>query len=175
MKTDFSLKWKIGYYQEMDLSFLKNRWNVINMEKGIVILENKQVTNSAYFVKDLDPSNDQLDFSGLDVRQSSSDLINITYVKKDFGWIVLPMHLHPGWKAYIDDLQVRYDTYLGILPAIPVSGANHVLFKFEPEYFRTGLIISLIGVLIFMVFSGFCWKNRMKIFLSQLKRLKNPT
>lgn len=158
-RTDFSLDWQIAYYEKVDSNVFGDKWNFIDLEKNIAVLENKHVTNSAYFVKDLDPSNDQIDFSGLDVRRPSSDKIDITYSKEDPGWIVLPMRLHPGWKAYIDDRDVRYDTYLGILPAIPMSGAGHVLFRYEPESFSRGLMISLIGALIFLVFSGFCFRK----------------
>jgi len=159
VRTDYSLTWKIGYIEKIDSSAYEKKWNIIDLENEIVIFENKQVTNSAYFVKNLDPSNERLDFSGLDVTQTSVDRIDIHNSQPDAGWIVLPMHLHPGWKAYVDTRQVRYDKYLGILPAIPVSGASHVLFKFEPEFFSRGLMISLSGAIIFLVFSGFCFRK----------------
>ena len=158
-RTDYSLKWRIGYYQKMDLSFLKNKWNVINLEKDIVILENKQVTNSAYFVRNLNASDDQMDFSGLDVTQTSSDLIKINYSKGEAGWLVLPMHLNSGWKAYVNGRQVQYAAYLDMLPAIPVQAKGDVTFKYEPESFRRGVMVSLAGVIVFLVLSGLCFRK----------------
>jgi len=69
------------------------------------------------------------------------------------------MHLHEGWKAYVDNQEVRYDTYIDILPAIPVKGASLLKFKYQPESFRRGLTISLVGLFIFIVFSGICLRN----------------
>lgn len=159
VKTDYSLTWKIGYIEKMEPSALEKKWNILDLENEIVIFENKQVTNSAYFVKDLDPSNERLDFSGLDVKQTSVDRIDIYNSHTEAGWIVLPMHLHPGWKAFIDDRQIKYDTYLDILPAIPVQGAGQVLFEYELEAFRRGLKVSLAGLFVFLVFSGLCLRK----------------
>ena len=156
-KTDRSLIWKIGYFEDMPRVLKK--WNIFSVENDIVIYENRQVTNSAYFIKDLDASNDRIDFTGLDIRQVSVDRIDIDYSKGDSGWIVLPMHSHPGWKAYINDRQVTYDTYLDILPAIPVTGPGHITFKYQPGSFRNGLMVSLTGIAIFLVFSGLCLRK----------------
>ncbi|MGC2062018.1 MAG: hypothetical protein WA610_03505 [Thermodesulfovibrionales bacterium] len=156
-KTDRSLIWKIGYF--VDMALVSKKWNMIALENNIVIYENRQVTNSAYFVKDLDPSNERLDFSGLDVKQISVDRIDIDNSQRDAGWIVLPMRLHSGWKAYINDRQVKYNAYLDMLPAIPVVGPAHLTFKYESETFRRGLMVSLAGVFIFLVFSGFCLRK----------------
>jgi hypothetical protein len=153
-KTDLSLIWKIGYFEDMDL--VAKNWKMITLENDNVIYENRHVTNSAYFVKDLDASGDGADFSDLDVKRISVDRIEIDNTHRDAGWIVLPMSLHPGWKAYIDDRQVKYDTYLGILPAIPVNGPSHVTFEYEPKSFHSGLKVSLAGLFVFLVFSGFC-------------------
>jgi hypothetical protein len=157
-KTDTSLKITMGVYEKGDLSIFAKKWNVLHLEKDVVIFENKQVTNSAYFIKDLDAAHDQIDFTGLDVKQPSAELINVIYTKADAGWIVLPMHLHAGWKAYVNNRQVMYDNYLSILPAIPVSGASQVTFRYEPHSFKTGAILSLAGFIIFALFTLFCVK-----------------
>ncbi|MCL5022522.1 MAG: YfhO family protein [Nitrospirae bacterium] len=158
-RTDYSLTWKIGYYQEMDLSLLKKKWNVMNLEKDIVLFENRQVTDSAYFVKTLDASNEQTDFSGIKVVQQSPDFIKIDYAKGEAGWIVLPMHLHSGWKAYAGKRKVGYDAYMGMLPAIPVSGPVQLTFRYQPASFRKGLIVSSVGLLMFLAFSGLCLRK----------------
>jgi hypothetical protein len=158
VQTDFSLKFQIGYYDKIDLSSL-GRWNIIDLEKDIFILENRQVKNSAYFVKDLDASHDQIDFSGLDVSRPAADLIKIDYSGNSAGWIILPMHLHSGWKAFVDGRQVNYNTYLDMLPAIPVQGAGHVIFEYHSESFRTGTTMSIAGIFIFLLFSGLCFRK----------------
>lgn len=152
VKTDFSLKWEIRYYKQNDLSPFFKKWNVTDRESNIYIFENKNVTGGAYFVKNVDGTDDAVDYSGLDVEQPSSDLIKIRYSKEEAGWVVLPMHFDPGWKAYVDNSPVRPDRYIGILPAIPVKGRAEVLFKYEAESFRRGLAVSLIGCAFFAIF-----------------------
>ncbi|MFZ2197986.1 MAG: hypothetical protein WAV13_09660 [Thermodesulfovibrionales bacterium] len=163
VKTDYSLTWKIGYIEKMEPSPLKRKWNILDLENEIVIFENKQVTNSAYFVRDLNPSNEQLDFSGLAVKQVSVDRIDIYNSQTEAGWIVLPMRLHNGWNAYVNDRQVKYDTYLDMLPAIPVQGTSHIKFEYKPKSFQSGLKVSLAGVFVFLAFSGFCLRRAKKI------------
>ena len=149
-----------AYLNTNNEAIAQKKWNVIDLEKDILVLENKQVTNGAYFVKSLDASGDQIDFSGLDITQSSAGLINIIYSKADAGWIVLPMHLDSGWKAYIGEQRVKYDAYLGMLPAIPVSGASRVTFRYEPRSFRDGAALSAIGTILFVIFFVVCVRYR---------------
>ena len=158
--TDYSLKWRIGYYQRLDPSELNGRGNMFNLEKDILIFENKRVTNSAYFVKSLDAPDGQIDFSGLDITDASSDFLKINYLKGEAGWIVLPMHLNSDWKAYVNGQQVQYASYINILPAIPVQGKCDVTFKYEPSSFRRGVMLSLAGFIIFAIFSWGCFKKR---------------
>ncbi len=159
-RADFSLKWGIGYYGRTDLSALDKKWNVIDLEKEVMILENRDVTKGAYFIKSIDTSsNSSPDYSGLDVRQTSADRIDIDCAEKCKGWVVLPMHLDPGWKAYVDGRQVKYDTYLDMLPAIPVEGRSNIVFKYQSASFRKGLTVSMAGVFIFIVFLGYCYRR----------------
>jgi hypothetical protein len=158
VQTDFSLKFQIGYYDKMDI-LSSERWNIIDLEKDIFILENRRVNNSAYFVEDLDASHNRIDFSGLDVSRPAADLIKIDYSGNSAGWIVLPMHLNSGWKAFVDGRQVNYNTYLDMLPAIPVQGAGHVSFEYHSESSRTGATMSMAGIFIFLLFSGLCFRK----------------
>ncbi len=158
-KTDLSLEWQMAYFERVDSNVFGSKWDFISLEKNIAVLENKNVTNSAYFMKDLDESNDRLDFTGLDVRQASSEEIDIAYSGQTSGWVVLPMRLNPGWRAYIDNRQVDYDTYLGIMPAIPVNGPAKIVFSYRSAPFKNGLTVSLAGFCGLLVFSVVCFKK----------------
>jgi hypothetical protein len=159
IESGTSLLLRIAAYEKMNLAMFERKWNVLDLESDIVVFENKKVTNSAYFVDDLNAANERLDFSGLEITQPSSDLITINYTKGQKGWIVLPMHLHSGWKAYVDEQQVDYDTYLGIMPAIPVHEAGQVVFKYQPGSFRRGVIVSVTGFFIFLILSAVCFQS----------------
>jgi len=159
-RSGTSMKLRIATYDRINLAMFERKWNILDLESDIVVFENKDVTNGAYFIDNLDAANDILDFSGIDIEQPSSDLIRISYTKSNAGWIVLPMHLHSGWKAYVDDEPVQYDRFLDMMPAIPVNGgAGLVVFKYQPESFRKGLLASLTGFFIFLIFSGICFRR----------------
>jgi hypothetical protein len=160
VKSDISLRFGLAAAERsVDLTLFKRKWNILDLEPDILVFENKHVTTGAYFLKSLNASNDQVNYSNVDVKWLRTDQLVIKYVGLAPGWIVLPMHLHEGWKAYIDDRQVNYDTYLGILPAIPVSGASHVVFRFQPESWRWGIVVGSIGVLMFLLLSFYCLRN----------------
>jgi hypothetical protein len=56
-----------------------------------------------------------------------------------------------GWKASVDGRQVDYDAYLGMLPA---SCAGQVrIFRYEPQPFKTGAVLSATGAILFVLFS----------------------
>jgi hypothetical protein len=131
MKTEISLQWRMVEYVKKEMGKSSDRWNVIDLEPDI-------------------------DYSRISILQPSSDAIEIRYSGEAPGWIVLPMHLHHGWKAYIGNRQIRYDNYLGILPAIPVPGASQVMFRYEPRSFKIGVLVSSIGILLFIVFGVKC-------------------
>ena len=157
-RSEYSLKWRIVEFRKKDPAIYSYRWKPIDLEPDILILENTRVTGGAYFVEDLDAANRQIDFSRLALRQPSSGAVEIDYSGGDAGWIVLPMHLHRGWKAYVQDRQVPHDAYLGILPAIPVQGVCTVRFRFEPDSVKTGAFLSAAGVLLFALFGA--WTTR---------------
>jgi hypothetical protein len=145
-----SLDMRIEAYLNKDnQAMARKKWNVIDLEKDILVLENKDVTNSGYFVKDLSDPDAPVDFSGLQVRQVSPTMITIHCSKTGLGWVVLPMHLDPGWKASVNGRRVSYDAYLGMLPAIPVSGACNISFNYEPGFLKREAALSGGGVLLF--------------------------
>jgi len=134
-----------------------DRWNVLDLEREILVLENRNVTGGVYFIGSLDPSaTEPAKFTGLYSDMPASGSINIDYSGKEAGWVVLPMHMHPGWKAYIGGRPAQYDAYMGILPAVPVQGACNIAFRYEPAYFRWGVPLSITGLVVFCLFCLWC-------------------
>jgi len=173
LKYERSIQFKMVLREDRDLSFLAGKWNIIELEKNVVVLENKQVTGGAYFAGRIDASGDPIDFSGLDVRQPSSGLVTISYSNGNAGWIVLPMHLHNGWKAYVGNRPTEYSAYMGILPAIPVAGPCEIVFRYEPESVRGGAVLSLAGIAVYSIFIIICRRkgNRRMLTGSYKKEL----
>jgi len=156
--TGTSLYMKIVLQEPTDTSRFSGKWRLLELEKDIYLLENKNVSGSAYFVPTLDASNKRLDYSGIRVASRSPVHLRIENAREEQGWIVLPMHLDRGWKARVDGRIAAYDAYLGILPAIPVRGAGTIVLTYEPSPFRYGLVLSMAGIVLFIYFTRFCLK-----------------
>jgi hypothetical protein len=55
---------------------------------------------------------------------------------------------YPGWRVYVDGNAARMVTVNYLFRGVLLSAGNHqVEFKYEPESFRLGLVITLLGVL----------------------------
>jgi len=85
--------------------------------------------------------------------------INITVSTKTNSLLVLSEVYYPaGWNAYVDGEKTKiYKTDYVIRSVFLTPGEHKVEFKFEPEMFRIGLIVSLIsfGLLISAIVGGF--------------------
>jgi len=159
-RSEVSLLMRMGVFEKATMNVSDIKWKMIDVEKNIMILENRDVTNSAYFIRNLADPKEQPDFKGIEVSQPEAGLIEIDSAVAEAGWIVLPMRRHAGWKAEKNGQRFPYDSYLEILPAIPVKGAGRVTFRYQPDSFLWGMALSAVGVLIFAICSLLCLRNR---------------
>jgi len=67
------------------------------------------------------------------------------------GFVFLSDNYYPGWKAYIDGKETKIYRADYSFRAVQISAGNHVIrFVYDPPLFRTGLLISTIGVVVFI-------------------------
>ena len=71
------------------------------------------------------------------------------------GLLIVSDLFYPGWKATVDGRAVEILRANYLLRAVPVAAGKHVVeMRYEPESFRIGLILSVLGCL---VVAGLVW------------------
>lgn len=62
------------------------------------------------------------------------------------GDLVLADTAYPGWKVWVNGKSHRYRIFDGMFRVVTVAAPNsRVLWRYEPDTFRTGLYLSLLG------------------------------
>ncbi len=133
------------------------KYIIHNLEPNIFIFENRDVKPGAYFLPKLD-INHKVDYTQTTTSIQANTKIHISYRGKKSGWIVLPMRFYPGWKAYVNGKIVHIDTFLDMLPAIPVQGEADILLHYDPDYNTYTYFTALLGILL-LLFSLFKFKR----------------
>ena len=65
------------------------------------------------------------------------------------GLLVLSDNYYPGWKVYSDEVETKIYRANYTFRAVVVPSGNHeIVFKYEPDSYKYGVIISLASVLI---------------------------
>lgn len=123
-----------------------NRWHVHeNIEDNILVVENLEVPDGAYLVPSLDEQEDWSE-EGVTTRRVGADNITVAYDGDRAGFLVVPVRWFPGWVAYMNGKKSIPDRYLGMLPAVRVDGPGVVEFLYEPEYFKLGSVLMVLGL-----------------------------
>jgi len=64
------------------------------------------------------------------------------------GFLVLSEVWYPGWRARVNDMEVRVIPANGALRAVPIpAGAAAVELTYAPRAWRWGLLMALVGVI----------------------------
>ncbi|MCA9792831.1 MAG: YfhO family protein [Candidatus Eremiobacteraeota bacterium] len=126
-------------------------------------------------VQDFETALDQLNRQGLDYRQQvlveglpaeeavstfavdleewSPGLMRCRVEAPAGGWLVFSETHYPGWKAYLDGqpLPVYPANALFMATRLPEGTKGTVEFRFEPDSFRRGLVVSTVAALAWLV------------------------
>jgi hypothetical protein len=129
---------------------LNNKYKVLNLEPHIYLIENHNVQEGAYFLPSLDIKY-PTEYKNITTKMISNTEIEINYLGKDEGWVVLPMRKYPGWVASVKKKTVKIDTFLGMLPAIKMEGKGIIHFHYAPSYNNYTYILSLLGLLLLFI------------------------
>jgi len=80
-------------------------------------------------------------------RPGDPNQASVTVTLERSGWLVLADTYYPGWSAWVDGqpAAVRPANLAGRAVAVP-AGTHQVLFHYQPETFRWGAALSLLGV-----------------------------
>jgi hypothetical protein len=82
-----------------------------------------------------------------------SQSVSIQASLKSPGILVLADSYYPGWKAYVNDKEVKIYRANLFFRAVSLPSGNHVVeFRYEPASFKIGLIISIMTMMsLFMI------------------------
>jgi hypothetical protein len=107
------------------------------------------------------------------------DTVVVVHVNSnDDGVLVLADSYYPGWHAYVDGKQTKILRANHFFRGVSVLAGHHVIeFKYEPQSFRLGLLVSLLTVFCLLVISVSLLVRRSKdLSIRQiLQRLKGRT
>lgn len=87
--------------------------------------------------------------------------LRIRVETRDPGYLVLTDTYYPGWRSFVNGTptDVRRANYLFRGVTIP-AGISEIEFRYEPDSFRYGMIISIGGVVLMLVFGARAWRSR---------------
>lgn len=96
-------------------------------------------------------SNDE--YSNLHIENpENSSIINFDVNVDQNGWIFMSIPFENGWKAYVDGEEIEIVQADVGYSAIPIeAGAHQILFKYQTPLLLEGGIISIIGILLFLI------------------------
>lgn len=81
------------------------------------------------------------------ISKYSGNNVDVMVQTPQNGLLVLSDVFYPGWKAYIDGQKTSVKRVNYIFRGVVVPEGQHTIqFKYEPESFRNGLLISMMGV-----------------------------
>lgn len=93
---------------------------------------------------------------GMDLTGINSEVRNITEKRNSVAATIFSegdvfvnhaQLSYPGWKAYVDGEEVKLYTVNNLIQGIKVPAGEHqVEFKYEPDDFKIGLVITLFGI-----------------------------
>ncbi|MET0003286.1 MAG: hypothetical protein ABW087_06635 [Candidatus Thiodiazotropha sp.] len=122
-------------------------YSVIEPEPGMVLIENRLVNGSAYFVSTLD-GQPHPQYNLLSTNSYRETSMQFEYKGNKPGWIVVPVRMYPGWSLKVNDREMQPTLFKGVLPAVPVSGGEKIIYSYQPVQYVLPAIVSIIGLLL---------------------------
>jgi hypothetical protein len=122
-------------------------YDVHEPEPGMILVENRLVNGSAYFVSSLNgnPST-QYDLLRLNSYHESS--MQFEYMGNKPGWVVIPVRNYPGWTFKVNTDEVEHSLFKGVLPAVQVNGGERIDFSYRPVHYKMPALISMLGLML---------------------------
>ena len=150
--------------------FIKNIKTVANADSEIVALFGLNTKREAVIQqknKELMPLADHYNAEGSIILKSykPNDLVYETDSKEKGFAIFSEIYYPKGWNAYVDGNLTPHTGVNYILRGMEIPAGKHkVEFKFEPQVYKTGNSIALVGsiLLLLVVGAGFYFANKRK-------------
>lgn len=83
------------------------------------------------------------------ISSYKNDEIRIDASMADNGFVVLSEKYYPGWKAYLDGLEIKiYQADYAFRAVYVPKGSHKLIVRYEPESYKKGLYISMVSLLL---------------------------
>ncbi|MET0109360.1 MAG: hypothetical protein ABW084_10725 [Candidatus Thiodiazotropha sp.] len=134
------------------LSGDNNSYIVHELEPGVVLVENRLVNGSAYFLSSLSGLSDAR-YDQLRLNTYNDTSMQFEYIGDRPGWVVIPVRMYPGWLCLVNGKKVEPALFKGVMPAVPVRGNSRVDFIYSPTHYAVPAAVSILGVLLVLLLS----------------------
>ncbi|MEW8289500.1 MAG: hypothetical protein AB2672_03145 [Candidatus Thiodiazotropha endolucinida] len=136
-----------AYIYRKVLSGDNDSYIVHELEPGVVLVENRLVNGSAYFISSLSGISDA-QYDQLRLKTYSDTSMQFEYIGDESGWVVIPVRMYPGWSCLVNGKKVEPALFNGVMPAVPVRGNSRVGFIYSPTHYAVPAAVSILGVLL---------------------------
>jgi len=88
----------------------------------------------------------------LDIKQYKENIVLITTSTASNSLLVLSDNYYPGWRAYVDEKEtIIYRANYTLRAIFLPKGKHSIIFKYQPESLKIGIIISLVSLTILAI------------------------
>ncbi|MCG7950195.1 MAG: YfhO family protein [Candidatus Thiodiazotropha endolucinida] len=141
-----------AYIYRKVLSGDNDSYIVRELEPGVVLVENRLVNGSAYFISSLSGISDA-QYDQLRLKTYSDTSMQFEYIGDESGWVVIPVRMYPGWSCLVNGKKVEPALFNGVMPTVPVRGNSRVDFIYSPTHYAVPAAVSILGVLLGLLLS----------------------
>lgn len=150
----YKLAWQKGLWQAYENKnitqriFITNKYKVVNEDKALQTLLNKDFNEKETLVLYEDPKIKQSDLKqSLKVDSYTPNKITISAKTSSDALLYVSDNYYPGWIASIDgqDNKIYLANYTFRAVVVP-AGDHKVVFEFKPQSFYYGIYIALAGL-----------------------------
>lgn len=84
-------------------------------------------------------------------------------VKEDGNVLLTSIPYDPGWKVYVDGERIEVLSFKDAFIKLPLDSGNHKIeFRFIPKGFESGLLLSILGIIIAVAINAYAYRNNKK-------------
>lgn len=116
---------------------------------GVAVAENSGCAGGAYWTAGLTESFANRGTGGARLLRYRPHHFVIQSTAPSAGFVVVPMQYQKGWQARVNGRDATIRLAKGVLPAVAVpAGTSELTFVYRPPYWRVGLAITAIVILL---------------------------
>ncbi len=152
--ANFNVKYLLVLkYDDGKINYKINQkeWNKVWESNKTMVLENKFVKGRVSMIPE----------GKVQIEEYGSNNIRINYEAEVDSKLILRDAWYPGWKATINETELKIDKYENIFRSVDIPKGNHeIIFSYYPQGFEVGLMISVATALIWGGVIIYFWKRK---------------